>query len=147
MENAFAISSRGSGVKWPRGMRARDRFQFASSTAGEWPMHRLTFDTLAAPKTLVAAAHGREDLLRYARGVGGSTNRIVVSGSGPEPGLRYPGQTATDQGTPASGPGPAIEQRAPRGDQERDRVGEGNLPEEGDGPPPREEYVALIDED
>ena len=107
MENAVAISSRCSGVKWPRGMRARDRFQFASSTAGEWPMHRLTFDTLVAPKTLVAAAHGREDLLRYARGVGGvdQPDRRQRVGTGARASVSGPDRDRSGDSGLRAGPG------------------------------------------
>ena len=46
METAVAMSSRWSEVSSPRCMRARERFQFASTRAGECPMQRQMFDTV-----------------------------------------------------------------------------------------------------
>src|SRR5216683_3547193 len=60
-------------------MRARDRFQFASSRAGQWDMHRQMFDTLVAPKT-VASRRNTASKISFVLPVtvAGSAIRIVV---------------------------------------------------------------------
>src|SRR6266542_5278370 len=60
-------------------MRARDRFQFASSRAGACPMHRQMFDTLVAPKTFDSRRSTASKIARVLPVTAdGSTRRIVV---------------------------------------------------------------------
>src|SRR5215470_544347 len=50
-------------ARWPLCMRARERFQFDSTSSREWPMQRQMVETLVAPKTVRSAAQHRvEDL-------------------------------------------------------------------------------------
>jgi hypothetical protein len=79
IDTAVAISSRWSGVKRPRCMSARDRFQFASSSAGQCAMHRQMFDTLVAPKT-AASRRSTASKMSFVlpATVAGSAIRIVV---------------------------------------------------------------------
>ncbi len=60
-------------------MSARDRFQFASSRAGQCAMHRQMFDTLVAPKTAASRrSTASKSSFVLPVTVAGSAIRIVV---------------------------------------------------------------------